>query len=86
MVDPIEVQDILSQVGSLLDAGESAEAIRILQELYPADSSEILYALPAEYQSIVLRQMEDEQQQFQIWKILRESTLLLKRKAQWTPT
>lgn len=61
MVDPIEVQDILSQVGSLLDAGESAEAIRILQELHPADSSEILYALPAEYQSIVLRQMEGEQ-------------------------
>ena len=61
MVDPIEVQDILSQVGKLLDAGETAEAIRILQELHPADSSEILYELPPEYQSLVLRQMEDEQ-------------------------
>lgn len=61
MVDPIEVQDILNQVGSLLDAGETAEAIRILQELHPADSSEILYELPPEYQAIVLRQMEDEQ-------------------------
>ena len=61
MVDPIEVQEILSQVSSLLDAGETAEAIRILQELHPADSSEILYELPPEYQAIVLRQMEDEE-------------------------
>ena len=61
MVDPVEVQEILTQVGSLLDAGETAEAIRILQELHPADSSEILYELPPEYQAILLRQMEDEQ-------------------------
>ncbi|MBX3050584.1 MAG: magnesium transporter [Caldilineaceae bacterium] len=61
MVDPVEVQDILTQVGSLLDAGETSEAIQILQDLHPADSSEILYDLSSEYQSILLRQMEDEQ-------------------------
>jgi len=61
MVDPIEVQDILTQVGSLLEAGETAQAIHILQELHPADSSEILYELSPEYQAIVLRQMLDEQ-------------------------
>jgi len=61
MVDPIEVQDILTQVNSLLDTGETDQAIRILQELHPADSSEILYELSPEYQAVVLRQMEDEQ-------------------------
>lgn len=61
MVDPIEVQDILTRVTSLLDAGETPEAIRILRDLHPADSAEILYELASEYQSLVLREMEDEQ-------------------------
>lgn len=61
MVDPIEVQDILSQVTNLLDAGESAQAIQILQDLHPADSAEILYELPPDYQSLILREMADEQ-------------------------
>jgi len=61
MVDPIEVEDILSQVSDLLDAGESAQAIQILQDMHPADSSEILYELSPEHQSTVLRQMTDEE-------------------------
>lgn len=61
MVDPIEVQDMLSQVTDLLDVGESAQAIQILQDLHPADSAEILYELPPDYQALILREMADEQ-------------------------
>lgn len=61
MVDPIEVQDVLSQVTDLLDVGESAQAIQILQDLHPADSAEVLYELPSDYQALILREMADEQ-------------------------
>lgn len=60
MVDPIEVQDILTQVINLLDVGETAQAIHILQDLHPADSAEILYELAADYQAIILREMADD--------------------------
>lgn len=61
MVDPVEVEDILTQVSDLMDLGETAQAIHILQDLHPADSAEVLYELSADYQSVILREMADEQ-------------------------
>lgn len=61
MVDPIEVQDVLTQVQDLMDLNETGEAIHILQGLHPADSAEVLYDLPADYQAVILREMADEQ-------------------------
>lgn len=61
MVEPIEIQDVFSQVCHLLDEGENEKALHILQDLHPADSAEVLYELPVGYRAIVLHQMGDEQ-------------------------
>lgn len=61
MASPVAVGQLLERVESLLDRGDTGAVVNILRRLHPADSSEILYRIPAEAQNLVLKELPWEE-------------------------
>ncbi len=61
MVAPVAVDKLLDRVESLLDRGDTGAVVDILRRLHPADSSEILYRIPAEAQNLVMQELPWEE-------------------------
>ena len=61
MVSPVAIEILLERVHTLLDRGETGTVIDILRSLHPADSSEILFLIPADAQNLILQELPWEE-------------------------
>ncbi len=61
MASPVAVEKLLERVEALLDVGDTGAVVDILRRLHPADSSEILYRIPAEAQNLVMQELPWEE-------------------------
>lgn len=61
MVAPVAIDALYERVELLLDGGETGTVTGILRRIHPADSSEILYRLPPDYQRLVLHELPWEE-------------------------
>ena len=61
MVDPINLQDAVTQMLSLLESGSLEQAIAYLRSLHPADAAEVITALDADHQRLLLEGLAPEE-------------------------